>query len=86
MFPVYWAKPTPRRHRYYWFTERRHYIDWVSALGRAESKSHMLTYYEPIWREMEPVLLRMEAETSNAETGPGRKGDVTEATGKTGTE
>ena len=44
------------RHRYYWFIERQQYVDWVSAPGRDEAKSRMLTYYEPIWREMEPLI------------------------------
>ena len=44
------------RHRYYWFIERQQYADWVSAAGRDEAKSRMLTYYEPIWREMEPLI------------------------------
>ena len=44
------------RHRYYWFSERQHFIDWVSASGRDEAKSRMRTFYEPIWREMEPLV------------------------------
>jgi hypothetical protein len=44
------------RHRYYWFAERQHYIDWTSAPGREDAKSRMLTYYEPIWREMAPLI------------------------------
>ncbi|HEU5115767.1 MAG TPA: hypothetical protein VFT74_03750, partial [Isosphaeraceae bacterium] len=44
------------RHRYFWLQERRHYLDWVSSPGREEAKSRMLTFYEPIWREMEPVV------------------------------
>src|SRR5487761_1497469 len=45
------------RHRYFWFTEREHYIQWVSAPGREKQKSRMKTYYEPVWREMKPVLV-----------------------------
>jgi len=41
------------RHRYFWSKERTHYIEWVSAPGRQEAKSRMLTYYKPIWDEME---------------------------------
>lgn len=44
------------RHRYYWFSERQHYIDWASAPGRDQAKSRMLTYYAPIWREMGPLV------------------------------
>ena len=47
------------RHRYFWFVERDLYVKWVSAPGRDEPRSRMRTYYEPIWLEMEPVLLRM---------------------------
>ena len=47
------------RHRYYWFSERQHYIDWASAPGRDEAKSRMLTFYEPIWRKMEPLVVDM---------------------------
>jgi hypothetical protein len=44
------------RHRYFWHKERTCYIDWVSAPGRDKAKSRMLTYYEPIWNEMEPFM------------------------------
>ena len=47
------------RHQYYWHQERQHYIDWVSAPGREEAKSRMLTFYEPIWQEMEPLLTEL---------------------------
>ena len=47
------------RHRYYWFSERQHYIDWASAPGHEEANSRMRTYYEPIWREMEPVVAEL---------------------------
>lgn len=44
------------RHRYFWLKERTRYIEWVSGPGREEAKSRMLTFYEPIWRETEPVV------------------------------
>ncbi|MGO9470357.1 MAG: hypothetical protein ACLQIB_21975 [Isosphaeraceae bacterium] len=47
------------RHRYFWFKERTHYIEWVSAPGREEAKSRMLTYYKPIWDEIEPLVARL---------------------------
>ncbi len=47
------------RHRYFWFIERGLYIERVSAAGGGQRKSRMRTYYEPIWLEMEPVMLRM---------------------------
>jgi len=49
----------PERHRYFWFQERSHHIEWVSAPGREEAKSRMLTYYKPIWDEMEPFVTRL---------------------------
>jgi hypothetical protein len=45
------------RHRYFWFNEREHYLDWVSASGHEQARSRMETFYEPIWRAMEPLLL-----------------------------
>jgi hypothetical protein len=44
------------RHKYFWTQERRHYVQWVSADGRQHAKSRMLTYYQPIWSKMEPVV------------------------------
>jgi hypothetical protein len=48
-----------QRHRYFWFQERTHYIQWASTAGREEAKSRMLTYYRPIWCEMEPIVARL---------------------------
>jgi hypothetical protein len=45
------------RHRYFWFTEREHYLDWLRTSGRERPQSRMKIYYEPIWQEMEPILL-----------------------------
>ena len=45
------------RHRYFWFGERDLYINWLSTHGREEPISRMRTYYEPIWNEMEPLIL-----------------------------
>lgn len=50
-------EPNMERHRYFWFTEREHYTQWVSEPGREKAKSRMTTFYEPLWREMEPILL-----------------------------
>jgi len=47
--------PNIERHRYFWFQERQRYLEWASAAG-LEPRSRMLTYYAPLWREMEPVL------------------------------
>ena len=50
------------RHRYFWLQERTHHIEWVSGPGREEAKSRMLTYYKPIWDEMEPFVMRLIAQ------------------------
>jgi hypothetical protein len=47
------------RHRYFWFSERQAYIDWASAPGRDRAKSRMLTFYAPIWQDMEPLIAEM---------------------------
>ncbi|WP_373652598.1 MULTISPECIES: hypothetical protein [unclassified Schlesneria] len=48
------------RHHYYWFGERTRYLERVLAReGNGEQASRIDTYYEPIWREMEPLLLEM---------------------------
>lgn len=54
--PSLLGEENAERHRCYWYSERQHYIDWVSAPGRDRAKSRMLTYYEPIWREMEASI------------------------------
>ncbi len=64
------AEDKIERHRYYWFSERQSYIEWASAPGREQEKSRMLTYYEPIWREMEPYvtdLLELHESSKNAQ-------------------
>ncbi|MEX2187327.1 MAG: hypothetical protein WD875_11050 [Pirellulales bacterium] len=47
------------RHRYFWFSERQAYIDWTSKSGRDQARSRMLTFYSPIWQEMEPLIAEM---------------------------
>lgn len=47
------------RHRYFWFRERTHYIEWVSVPGRERARSRMRTYYEPVWSEMEPFIQQL---------------------------
>src|ERR1700677_76229 len=49
------------RHGYFWSQERRHHIEWVSAPGRELARSRMLTYYKPIWDEMEPLVAQLES-------------------------
>ncbi|HEY2414246.1 MAG TPA: hypothetical protein VGI40_18525 [Pirellulaceae bacterium] len=43
------------RHRYFWDQERQMYLEWVNRVGD-EPRSRMLTYYAPIWSEMEPAM------------------------------
>lgn len=53
------GEANPRRHSYFWFKEREHYIEWVSTPGQEQAKSRMLTYYKPIWDEIEPLVTRL---------------------------
>jgi hypothetical protein len=55
------GEANPERHRYFWSQERPHYIEWVSAPGREQAKSRMLTYYKPTWDEMEPLMHQLAA-------------------------
>jgi hypothetical protein len=48
-------EPNVARHRYFWFQEREQYIQWATKKG-GDPRSRMMTYYEPVWREMEPVM------------------------------
>jgi len=45
------------RHRYFWFQERELYVDRLTSHGAEKPLSYMRTYYEPIWEEMEPLML-----------------------------
>lgn len=49
-------EPNLERHRYFWFTEREHYLDWLNASGNHKAQSRMSTYYAPLWAEIEPIL------------------------------
>jgi hypothetical protein len=44
------------RHEYFWEKERTRYVGFVAASGSEMQRSTMRTYYEPIWREMEPLM------------------------------
>ena len=50
------------RHQYFWSQERTHHIQWASAPGREEAQSRMLTYYKPLWDEMEPLFTQLTAQ------------------------
>ena len=52
------------RHRYFWFGERKYYIDRVAASGRDDLNARMRTFYLPVWQEMEPILLEWFADES----------------------
>ncbi len=54
--PSLLGEDNKERHRYFWYKERTRYIAWASAPGRYEAQSGMLTYYGPIWEEMEPLI------------------------------
>lgn len=56
------GEANPERHRYFWSQERTHYIEWVSAPGREQAKSRMLTYYKPTWDEMESLMAQFTAQ------------------------
>ena len=45
------------RHRYFWAEERAHYLEWLASHGSEEARSRMRTYYEPLWEQMEPLVL-----------------------------
>ena len=47
------------RHRYFWTAERDHYMAWITNSGSAQAKSRMITYYVPLWKEMEPLVAEL---------------------------
>jgi hypothetical protein len=47
------------RHKYFWFGERKHYLEWLSQPGREEARTRMLAWYKPIWDKMEPLITRL---------------------------
>lgn len=55
--PTLIGETNAERHRYFWFHERDLYIDGLSKREKHEALSRMRTYYEPIWNEMQPLLL-----------------------------
>jgi hypothetical protein len=50
------------RHKYFWLGERTLYLERVSAAGGEQARSRMLTYYKPIWDEMEPLMAQLTAQ------------------------
>jgi hypothetical protein len=57
--PTLIGETNVERHRCYWFVERDIYRERVLALGDSEPASRMRTYYEPVWQEMEPLILAL---------------------------
>ena len=47
------------RHKYFWYQERPHYVEWVSAPGREIAYGRMTAYYQPIWQEMQTLITRL---------------------------
>jgi hypothetical protein len=47
------------RHEYFWRQERSHYIKWTELGNRENQKERVKTFYEPIWRKMEPLICKV---------------------------
>lgn len=47
------------RHRHYWFSERPHYIDWISTNAPPDAVRHKEILYDNLWAEMEPLVIEM---------------------------
>ena len=54
-------EPNVERHRYFWFSEREHYLEWVNLPGREKAKSRMQTFYAPVWNEMQPYFDKLDS-------------------------
>jgi hypothetical protein len=44
------------RHLYFWQNEREMYLERLSAISNTEAKLRMVRFYEPIFREMQPII------------------------------
>lgn len=44
-------------HRYFWFGERTYYLERVVESGRDDLKRRVSVFYDPVWKQMEPLLL-----------------------------
>lgn len=69
-------EPNVHRHRCFWETEREIYIEWVEGCGREHIQSRLRTYYEPVWREMEPILREMFSPEAAASQLPAQAGTL----------
>src|SRR4051794_18906821 len=52
-------EPNVQRHEYFWSKERQAYIDWVNASGGETARKRMRMFYEPIWKEMAPLMTEL---------------------------
>jgi len=57
--PSLLGEERPGRHSYFWNQERPMYVDWVTLSGNSAAKSRMRSFYEPIWKEMEPIVTEL---------------------------
>ena len=67
--PTLVNEPNIGRHRYFWFVERRAYLDWASARSAEAVRSQTETYLGPLLLEMEPIMRSLFA-ASEAGTPP----------------
>lgn len=52
-------EPEGCHHEYFWNATRVRHIQWASEPGHERAKSRMMTYYEPLWVQMEPRINEM---------------------------
>ena len=57
--PSLTAESNSKRHRYFFNVERQHYLQWAQASGREVVQRRVRMYYEPLWRDMEPIILKL---------------------------
>jgi hypothetical protein len=47
-------------HHYYWFTEKKIYLNKILILNDADINTKVRAFYEPIWNKMEPIISKIE--------------------------
>jgi len=52
-------EPNIERHRYFWHAERQTYLNWLTYAGKEFPLSRMQIYYQPLWSEVEPIMVRI---------------------------
>jgi hypothetical protein len=55
--PSLLGEENAERHAYFWNEERDQYLEWMAQHGSELARSRMRTYYEPVWDEMEPLVV-----------------------------